>query len=299
MSSASSAVAEPAVRTRADGRGERPNAHTILVLARKELRDAVRDRWFWLYAGGFALLAGALTSVAIADTPEIGFAGFGRTGASLVALAQLVIPLMGLTLGARSIAGQRERGTLRFLLGHPVSRTEAFVGIWAGMTVAMLAAVAGGFGLAGVVATVRSAPVDAADLVVIALCSWLLAVGMIGVGMLLSVLTRKSATALGASLAAWILLVFVGDLGLMGTAVSTQLPTSTLFLAAVANPVEAFRLTAVRSLQGSLDVLGPAGSYAVDRFGDSVVWLTGGALVLWAVVPTLGAWWLFRRGTDL
>lgn len=295
-----SAAVEPIAVASPVGEGrERPELRLVLALARKELRDAVRDRWFWLYAAGFALLAGALTSVAVSDTPTIGFAGFGRTGASLVALTQLVVPLMGLTLGARSIAGQRERGTLRFLLSHPISRTETFLGIFCGTSVAMLAAVAGGFGVAGIVAVMRSAVVDAGDLVVIALCSWLLAVGMIGVGMLLSVLTRRSVTAMGASLIAWILLVFVGDLGLMGTSVATRLPTGTLFLAAVANPVEAFRLTAINALQGSLDVLGPAGSYAVDRFGSAIAWLTGAVLVAWTVLPATLAWWIFRRGSDL
>ncbi len=278
---------------------ERPEPRLVLALVRKELRDAVRDRWFWLYAFGFAILAVALTSVSVSDAQAVGFGGFGRTAASLVALVQLVVPLMGLTLGARTIAAQRERGTLAFLLTHPVSRTEAFLGIFLGSVVAMLAAVAAGFGVAGFVAAVRSAPLDAGQLVEIALLSWLLAVAMTSIGMLVSVASRRAATALGVSLFVWLLLVLLGDLGLMGTAVATRLPVNVLFFTAVANPVEAFRLTSLTVLHGSLDVLGPVGSYAVERFGDNLRWVVGGMLVAWTIVPTTVAWWIFQRRTDV
>lgn len=292
MSSAAGAAASMTVR-------ERPDPRTVVTLVRKELRDAVRDRWFWLYVAAFAILAVALTSVTFSDTDTVGYEGFGRTAASLIALVQLVVPLMGLTLGARSIAGQRERGTLAFLLSHPVSRTEAYLGVLGGNVIAMLATVAAGFGVAGFVAAVRSTPVDAGDLIVIALLAWMLAVGTVGIGMLISVLSKRTAGAIGTALFAWLLLVVVGDLGLMGTAVATRLPVSTLFFSAIANPVESFRLTAMSVLDGSLDVLGPVGSYAIDRFGDGVRWVTGAMLVVWCVVPATAALFVFRRGTDL
>ena len=292
MSSAAGAAASMTVR-------ERPDPRTVVTLVRKELRDAVRDRWFWLYVAAFAILAVALTSVTFSDTDTVGYEGFGRTAASLIALVQLVVPLMGLTLGARSIAGQRERGTLAFLLSHPVSRTEAYLGVLGGNVIAMLATVAAGFGVAGFVAAVRSTPVDAGDLIVIALLAWMLAVGTVGIGMLISVLSKRTAGAIGTALFAWLLLVVVGDLGLMGTAVATRLPVSTLFFSAIANPVESFRLTAMSVLDGSLDVLGPVGSYAIDRFGDGVRWVTGAMLVVWCVVPATAALFVFRRGSDL
>lgn len=274
---------------------ERPDAGLVYILARKELRDAARDRWLWLYVGGFAVIAAALGSVTGTEIRDIGFQGFGRATASLVTLAQLVVPLMGLTLGSRSVAGQAERGTLAFLLAHPVSRTEVFLGLYCGNAVAMLAAVAGGFGVAGLLSAFRGTPVDAGGFVLIAALAWLLAVACIGIGMLVSVLCRRVATAIGVALFVWLVLVILGDLGLMGTATATRLPVGTLFASALANPVEAFRVTTMTVLHGSLDVLGPVGSYAVDRFGDGVRWVTGAALVVWAVVPAAAALVVFRR----
>ncbi len=274
---------------------ERTELRVVRALAVKELRDALRDRWLWLYTASFAALATAITGVAVSNAATIGFSGFGRTASSLIALAQLVVPLMGLTVGARSLAGQRERGTLMFLLSHPVSPTEVYLGVFVGNVAAMLAAVAGGFGAAGLVAAIRGAAVDPADLITIAGLSWLLAVSMIGVGMLVSVFARRSASAMGSSLVLWLLFVLFGNLGLMGTSMATHMSEAMLFSAATFNPVEAFRLSAMTALGGSLDVLGPVGTYAVDTFGDGVRWVTAASLVVWAVVPVLIGGALFRR----
>lgn len=278
---------------------ERVDWATVLVLARKELRDSVRDRWFWLYAAGFALVAAALVFLGLSNQGVATYGGFGRAAASLVTLAQLIVPLMGLTLGARTVASGRERGTLRFLLSLPVNRTEAFLGMFAGTALALAVAVAAGFGLAGVLGFFGSASWDPMALAWIALLAWLLALAMLSVGMLVSVMSRRASAALGLSLFVWLVLTFLGDLGIMGTAAATRLPVNALFASVVVNPVEAFRLASMITLHGSLDVLGPAGSYAVDTFGDGLLWVVVGAMVLWTAVPVLVAWRVFDRRVDL
>ena len=75
---------------------------TIWTLAQKELRDALRNRWFLLYTVAFAVLALAFSYLALAGAGMVGFAGFGRTAASLINLVLLIMPLMALTIGARA-----------------------------------------------------------------------------------------------------------------------------------------------------------------------------------------------------
>lgn len=278
---------------------ERVEPRLVLAVARKVLREAVRDRWFWLYCAGFAVLAGVLATVAVPDRAITGAGGFGRTASSLVALVQLVVTLMALTLGARSLAAERESGTLRFLMSHPVSRTEVLLGTWAGLAGSLLAAVAGGFGVAGLMGAAQATPADAAVLVRIAFYSWLLALAMLGLGMVITVSIRRVGAAIGTALFVWLVLVFLGDLGLMGTVVATRLPVETLFASVMANPVEAFRLAAVVSLDGSLDALGPAGTYAVDTYGEGIGGIAAGVLAAWVVLPLVVAWMLFRRRVDL
>jgi Cu-processing system permease protein len=278
---------------------ERAELRLIGVVARKVLREAVRDRWFWLYCLGFAVLAGTLATVAVPDDGVVGPGGFGRTAASLVALVQLVIPLMALTLGARSLAAESESGSLRFLLSQPVSRTEVLLGTWLGLAVSLFTAVAAGFGSAGIVSSLQSSPVDTAILLRIAGLSFLLSLAMLSLGMVISVSTRRTSTAMGTGLFVWLVLVFLGDLGIMGTTIATGLPVQTLFLSVMVNPVESFRLASIVSLDASLDALGPAGSYAVDTYGNAIGGIAAGVIGLWTLAALLVSWAIFRRRSDL
>ncbi len=278
---------------------ERPELRLIAAVAKKEIADAVRSKWFWLWAGAFAVLAAILASSALPGSQVAGYGSFGRTAASLVALAQIIIPLMGLTLGAYSLAGQRETGALRFLLSHPISRTEAFWGTYIGLATALFATVFGGFGVAGVITSAQGGGADAASFVRIAILSWLLAIAMLGIGLLISTFTASGSSAIGTSIFVWLGLVFLGDLGVMGTAVATKMPVSALFISAVFNPVEAFRLAALTAFDGSLDVLGPAGQYAVDSFGESLDVLLIAVVAVWVIGPVSVAWWRFAKGGDV
>lgn len=278
---------------------ERPELGLIGAVARKELKSTVASRWFWMWALAFIALASVLVLVGLPSSRLEGEAGFGRTAASLVTLVQIIVPLMGLTLGAMSIAGQRENGALRFLMSHPISRTEAFWGTYIGLSASLAIAAGAGFGVAGVLTALRGVAAGVGTFIWIAVVSWLLSVAMLGLGMLISTYTARSGAALGVAVFVWLVLVFVGDLGLMGTAAATQMPVGVLFTVALVNPVEAFRLTALTAFSGSLDVLGPAGIFAVDTLGDWLVTVLFSVLGLWVLVPVLVAWRRFVGKTDL
>ena len=120
----------------------------VTTLLKKEINDSLNNRWFVLYAAAFTGLALLLSWLSLSGgTGYSGFAGFGRTAASLVNLVLLIVPLMALTIGAGSLAGEQERGTLAYLLSQPVNRAEVLLGKYLGLAVSLLGALALGFGL--------------------------------------------------------------------------------------------------------------------------------------------------------
>src|SRR3990172_2707603 len=121
----------------------------LWTIAKRELREALRNKWLWFYAVAFAMLALALSQAGLASAGYAGLGGFGRTADSLINALLLFVPLMGLSVGAGSLAADRERGTLLYLLAQPVSRAEVFFGKAVGAALALIAALALGFGLAG------------------------------------------------------------------------------------------------------------------------------------------------------
>ena len=97
---------------------------TIATLSRKEVRDATKSRWLLMFGAGFAVIASALSWMALSGLGTFGVAGFGRTTASMVNMVLLIVPLMGLTLGALAIASERERGALAYMMAQPVTAFE-------------------------------------------------------------------------------------------------------------------------------------------------------------------------------
>lgn len=275
------------------------NIETTWIIARKEMGDALRSRWFLLYAAAFAVLALALSYLALSGAGMAGFAGFGRTAASLINLVLLIVPLMALTAGAQSLAGEQERGTLLYLLAQPIGRAEVFLGKYLGLALSLLAAVALGFGISSLVLSLGGAVGDPFAYLRLAALAFVLALGMLSVGFVVSSFTRRAAVAVGAGLFLWLIFVFLGDLGMMGTAVALHVPVDGLFWMSLANPLQVFKMQAVLSLQSTLDVLGPAGIYAIQEYGDVLTAIFTAVLLLWVVAPAAVAYARFATKGDL
>lgn len=273
----------------------------VFTLLKKEINDSLSNRWFVLYAAAFTGLALLLSWLSLTGggTGYSGFAGFGRTAASLVNLVLLVVPLMALTIGAGSLSGERERGTLSYLLSQPVNRAEVLLGKYLGLAISLLGTLALGFGLSGIIIAGRGGQTDAGAFGLLVSFAFVLALGMLSLGFLISALTRKAAVATGVALFVWLALVFVGDLGLMGTTLAFKLPIDTLFNLALVNPLQVFKMSALISINSSLDVLGPAGTYAMQAYRDSLTVLFLGSLGAWVVLPLFAAYTVFDRRGDV
>jgi Cu-processing system permease protein len=267
----------------------------ILILTQKELRDARRNRWFLLYTLAFAGLALALAWLALSGIGSYGLAGFGRTGASLINLVLLIVPLMGLTLGALSLAGERERGTLLYLMTQPVAQIELLLGKFLGLALAVLVTLALGFGLSGLLIAWRGGAAQAGNYLALVLLAFLLALVSLSLGFLISAAVRKSATAVGLALFLWLVLVFFGDLGLMGTAVVMQLEIGQLFTLALLNPLQLFKMASILALRSNLEVLGPAGVYAVRTYGSGLMVVLLIILSAWVILPLSSTYLVFRK----
>jgi Cu-processing system permease protein len=267
----------------------------VLILAQKELKDARRNRWFILYTVAFSALSLALAWLALSGMGKYGLTGFGRTGASLINLVLLIVPLMGLTLGALSLAGERERGTMLYLLTQPISQAELLMGKFLGLALAILVALVIGFGLSGLLIAWQGGTTQAGQYLVLVLLAFALALATLSIGFLISAATAKSATAVGIALFLWLVLVFFGDLGLMGTAIVLRVDIDQLFTMALLNPLQIFKMAAILSIRSNLEVLGPAGIYAVRTYGSQLMLFLLAILTVWVVLPLGGTYLVFRR----
>lgn len=272
---------------------------TTLAIARRELREAIGSRWFLLYTIAFVALGLGVSYISSASSGGSGLSGFGRTTAGLVNIVLLVVPLMALTAGAASIASDRERGMLAYLLAQPVSRLEVLLGKYLGLAGALLACICIGLGTCALLLAWKAGSTSAATILWFAGLSFGLSLGMLSVGMLISVLARRASMGVGAAVFLWLTLAFLTDLGLMAGTLALKLRIQTLFTLSLANPLQVFKMWSLHAIDATLDVLGPAGLYAVEEHGARLHLIFGAALAVWVIVPLVAAAVLFNRRSPI
>lgn len=261
------------------------NLKSIITLTQRELLDAFRNKWFLVYSVAFVVLCLGLALMIVNSAGYTGISGFGRTAAGLINLVLFLAPLMGLTLGAQALSAEREQGTLAYLMAQPVSLAEIFLAKFIGLAIAIGGAVIIGFSLSSLAIVTWSGGSGVEVFLKLLPLTLLLSWATLALGFVISSQSDKTVTALGIGVVTWILLVLLGDLGLMGTSVVVGMSPELLLGLTIVNPLEAFRVGAIMQIRGSLELLGPAGLVARDTMGNATtlvlvavmsVWLFGG-----------------------
>ncbi len=244
----------------------RDTMHRLRVIAAEEYRRALESRWLFGFAVTFALLILALSYFGLAQGREVGFQGFARVTLSLMNLALLIVPLMGLVLGVTSVAGAG--GTLPLLLAQPVGRGEVMLGKFLGLAAALTVAQAVGFGGGGAVVALYAGAEQVPGFAVLMLLSFVLGWLTVSTSLCIATLWPDRLKAMFAALLLWLLMAVAYDLAVLGvTAMFHGLPLeSMLFPALLMNPVDLCRVLVTLAL-GSGAMFGPTAAVLVHWFG--------------------------------
>lgn len=268
----------------------------MMAILAREVRESARSRWFVAVTAVFCALALGVSYLSFAGAGSLGFAAFNRTVAGLLNLMLLFVPLLGMLVGALNLSGEREDGTLGYLLAQPVSRGAVFLAKLAGQGLSLAFAVGLGLGLAGLVVGWEAGSDGAVAYGLLALDAMLLGAASLAVGVLVAVVSSSRMRALATALVLWVLFAFVVDALAIGLVVSGAVGPTALFYASFANPIQLAKVLCLLSLSAKLEVLGPAGIYAVRTFGHvGAGALLGAALLAWAAVPAGIGWRVFRK----
>ncbi len=242
-----------------------------------EFLERSRDRWILVLTLLFILLSSGITLYGKAGDMSQG----EMVGPSLVTLSSLLIPLVGLLLGFDAVVGERERRTLNLLLSMPLHRWELIVAKFLGRFIPLAVAI-----LAGILAAVLLLE-DGYGTVLLQLVvpSLLLGASFLALGIMVSSLVVRQATASSLLITIWFLLVFFYDLGILGALVLSDGALSKGLCSGlvVANPVGLYRVVMIRSFGGD-DFFSGFGmeSYIPGPGTETAIWLAwiAGSLLL-------------------
>ncbi|WP_229213189.1 MULTISPECIES: ABC transporter permease subunit [unclassified Duganella] len=265
----------------------------VWIIAAKEWRDRLRNRWVLAVAAVFAVFALAIAYFGAVQQGQVGFHGVDATIASLASLVIYLVPLIALLLGYDAIVGERERGALELLLSMPISRLEVLCGKYLGLAAALTTATALGFGV-GLLPLSSELTVGEGERYALFVASAvLMGMAFLSIAVLVSVIARDRVRASGAALALWFFFVLVFDLLLMGALVLSQGGLSSGAFAALLmlNPADVFRLLNVFSSDQAQGMYGLA-TVMPPAWTQPAVLLA--VMLGWIVVPFYFAHRRFR-----
>jgi len=266
---------------------------TTLFL-RRELAGSLHARWFLVYSAVFLVGGLLLATFGIGNTVVYGYRGFAKAFAGLVHLALMFVPLMALFPAAAAVAEERENGVLEYIVAQPVTFSEVYIGKWAGLSMAVLLSLSVGFGVAGAVAVLRGVPPG----LIVTLYTFvlLLASCFVAVGLCFSTLAKSRARAVTLGIVVWFIFLALGTLGVIVAFVRWGVPEQVLLVWSFLNPIEAFRIGVVSSLDPDLSLLGPIGTSILETLGSrGTVGLALLMLVLWTLLPGVVGLALFKK----
>lgn len=269
----------------------------LIIIAGKELRDGMRNRWVLATTVLLAALALTLAFLGAAPTGTVKVGALAVTIVSLSSLTIFLVPLIALLLSYDAIVGEVDRGTMALLLSYPVSRWQVLLGKFAGHLGILGFATLVGYGVAGL-ALEWAGNEDAGAWVAFAFMmatSVLLGAVFIAIGYFVSTLVRDRGTAGGIAIGVWLFFVLLYDMGLLGVLVADQGRTVTangLNVLLLLNPADAYRLLNLTATPDVSGFAGVAGLGGHTGLGPPVLL---GALAAWIVAPLAAATALFAR----
>jgi Cu-processing system permease protein len=269
----------------------------LMILALKELRDGLRNRWIAAAIVLLGALALALSLLGSAPTGSLRVSALDITVISLASLSVYLIPLIALMLSFDALVGEFERGTMMLLLTYPVTRWQVIMGKFLGHVLILFAAIFAGYGGAFLIMTVLTGgSVEGwQSYAVMMLSSLLLGAVFIALGYLVSVLVRERATAAGTAIGLWLVFVVLYDLLLFGALLvdEGQVIGQQLFsMLMLISPTDSYRILNLSLFEGVSQAAGIAG--VASQAGMSGVLLFS-VMLLWVIVPLTLTLIVFQR----
>jgi Cu-processing system permease protein len=273
--------------------GRRPRS-TIRILAVREVREGMRNRWVLATTLLLAALALTLALLGSAPTGTVGASRLDVVTVSLASLTIFLVPLIALLLSHDAIAGEAERGKLLLLLAYPVRRTAVILGKFLGQLAILGFATTLGYGVAAVAIGWNLGLAAWTAFAVMVGASILLGGVFLALGLLASTLVRQRSTAGGIAVGLWLFFVLLYDMAFLGLLVSTggrSLPAGLVDTLLALNPADAYRLL-------TLGMAGTGGLTGIGALAGHTALtppLLVALLLAWIAVPLAVAAFVFSR----
>lgn len=268
---------------------------SLRLVVRKDFSDFVRSKAFWSVSAVFFLLIVGDAYFYTSHSYNSGTAV--DVVLNLLSAARALVPLVALLVGYRALAGERESGTLKLLLGLPHSRRDVLYGKLVARCAVLFLPLVASFTLAVVLIVLQSGQFSLAPYVLFAGATVLLGVVFVAIAVGLSgtATTGRRAGVLAVGAFAlfelfWGVIVNLVAYFKTGTSMMTfPLPAWAYFVRRL-SPTGAYEGLLRTSISPTLR-LASGGSPPVYLSP----WVSLGVLLFWGTVPLVLGYWRFEN----
>jgi len=196
--------------------------NTVLVIAKKEFMENVRNKWIIFISVLFVLSTILLALIYLNSMWQ----GWGHMiNVMIMPLVKILIPILALMLGYATITGEIEKGSMSALLTLPTTRREIVLGKLIGLSSVIMLAIVLGYGSAGLFISFLFNDANLVQYGAFIVASVLIGIVFASLSLLLSVFFTKRSTAIGAAIFFWFFLTMMFDLlvnGIIATIVDVE-----------------------------------------------------------------------------
>lgn len=262
------------------------NYKTILLLAGFELKENLRNKWLYIYAVGFFILANLIL--------YIGGGNPIQATASLTSLILLLVPVFSIIFGSLSFT--ESISFFEILSTGRLHRHEIYLGKWLGIATGLGLSYLAGM-LLGSILFLNLNAAGFLTYAIMLMSGFLLTYVFVAMSFLIANLVVKKEVVFGFSLAVWFFLFIVYDLIIFYTvSVFGDYPLEWfIVMMTMLNPIDLARVTI--TLQSDMSSLMGASAAVMSKWFGSL----GGAglsmvfLAMLSSIPLLGGLILFRK----
>ena len=269
----------------------------FVMILRKEFKDSIKSKWLIAFAVTFFFLALGVPYILLGGGGFLPSDYPGMVVGTLVNLAVPLVPLVSLAMSSTTIAGERETGTIEYLLSQPATKMEVFAAKYVGLVISLTLAMLIGYGAAELM-VYSSNPVFIVQFLFALGYSAMLSASAVALGFIVTVSVKGRAAAIGTGLFIWFIIVVIYDVGFLGVIAVILDLSDFLVPLVIANPVETTRMLAFMQMADSplRGELGPQASFLIREYGSIVVsQMLTLVLLTWIIVPLVIAYAIFRR----
>ncbi|MFC4247124.1 ABC transporter permease subunit [Natribaculum luteum] len=193
---------------------------SVRAIAKKDFQDAARSKVLWLLTLLFVAFLGGMAFLFVWLDDLFARQPAAQQGAEIAAIdlifflqtpVALLIPLIGLLVGYKALAGEVDSGSAKILFSLPHSRLDAIVGKFIGRTLVLWTSFFAGLLVAVVVVVALYDEFNIGHILVFTLLSLLFGAVYVGLGVAISALTKSTTKAAAAVVGVFFFFSFVFD----------------------------------------------------------------------------------------